>query len=282
MRTKKNHRVFVAVCIIYLANLIFSSYLYSYSQDTRRILIDTHYKRAIKFYKQRELDKAQEEFEKVIELEPRHRKAQKYIEVIIRKKNKNTIYALYDEAKKLIKAKQYQEALDTYKKVLEIVPKDGYSKFQIEMLEHKVRKINERDHRIRTTREKRKKKLEERALRREMKKIKAERKKSKTVAVLEEQYAEEETIAIQDKKNQHIDKAIKSANMLKDLEIMDKFLDKEKIESEKPQKKEYNFLIQFTKEDQDSEVESAQDLKSQKIDLNELKQLESEMISDTK
>ena len=278
MRTRKKYRVFLFVCFVLLANLIFSPHIYCYSQDTKKTLIDIHYKRAIKLYKNRELDRAQEEFERVMELEPSHSKAQKYINVIIKRKNKEAIFALYDEAKKFTRTRQYQKASDTYRKVLEIIPKDGYSKFQIEILDHKIEKINKRNERMRAAQEKRKKRLEQAALKRELKKIKKERRKAKTVPLVKEQYAEEEAIVMRDKENQRTDKAMKSVTMAEDLERISTILDREKIGLEGSQKKEYNFTVQFTKEEAPKDKEQGVEGTSSSA----LKQLEFEMIDSFK
>ena len=48
----------------------------------------------------------------------------------------NQVLALYNDGLKLYKSRKWQEALDKFKKALEIKPNDGPSKLYIERCEH--------------------------------------------------------------------------------------------------------------------------------------------------
>jgi len=267
-KTKLIPSVIITICVI---NLFFCANLYSYTQDTRDKLIEIHYKRGIWFYKQCHYDKAYEEFEKVIEIDPENKSAKKYLAITSKKKNKTVIYSLYDQAKEFMQERQYQEALDTYKSALEIMPNDGYSKFQTEYLEDKIRKIDGHNAKINAVKEKKNKKIQERAAKKERKELKAQQKAREKELRLQEKALRKKKVQ-EAKVKPPADNATKSEIMSKDLEQIGTTLNKRQDSVPQKQETEYNFTIQFKKEQNDK----PQDKLSNEVEA--LKKLESEMI----
>lgn len=109
--------------------------------DNKPLILNLHYERGIKFYKQAQYDKATEEFQRVLEIDPNHPKAKKYLEAVRKKENKGVIYQLYRQASTYYKQRQYKLAQDTYQKILELAPSDGYASYHMEILRAKMEKL---------------------------------------------------------------------------------------------------------------------------------------------
>lgn len=121
-----------------------------WAQDESADLIcNIYYERGVRFYKQAEYERATEEFQRIIELCPQHEKAQQYLSAAKKKQAKQTVFNLYDEAKRAQAQRDYRGALQAYRKVLDIVPRDGYALHHIALLEYKVDKSEKRQSRER-------------------------------------------------------------------------------------------------------------------------------------
>lgn len=106
-------------------------------------IINIHYERGMRFYRQHEYDKAISELEKVLKIEPGHIKAKKYLAAATKSMNKNILEQLCKQADVFYKQKEYQKAMDTYKKALEVVPADAYASYRMELLNAKIERLEE-------------------------------------------------------------------------------------------------------------------------------------------
>jgi len=113
-------------------------------EESAELICNIYYERGVRLYKQAEYERATEEFRRIIELCPQHEKAQQYLSAAKKKQAKQTIFNLYDEAKRAQAQRDYRGALQAYRKVLEIVPGDGYALHHIALLEYKVDKSEKR------------------------------------------------------------------------------------------------------------------------------------------
>lgn len=111
-----------------------------YAADSQQLIVDTHFKRGVQFYKQRNYDQAIEEFSRVLEVKPGHVKAKKYLSSSQAKKNDDLILGLYEQADGYTKQGDYQKALDTYQKVSQIGSDGGYASYKITLLQDKLDK----------------------------------------------------------------------------------------------------------------------------------------------
>ena len=124
------------------------------------VIVNMHYERGVRLYKKGHYDRAIEELMRAIEINTDHKKARKYLSAAIKKKNKEIVDGLYKDASAYYQQKKYQEALDTYKKVLEIMPDDGYSLYKIELLRSKIEKLEKLKENVQYKVEQRTKELE--------------------------------------------------------------------------------------------------------------------------
>jgi general secretion pathway protein D len=99
-----------------------------------------HYERGMRFYKSGDYDKAVSEFESVLYLDSNNKQAKKYLETAVKRRDKKIVNELYRQANDYCKQEQYQNALSAYENVLKIIPGDGYSQYQIELLKAKIEK----------------------------------------------------------------------------------------------------------------------------------------------
>jgi len=132
------------VLTILLYFVCFACYTFSVAEGKTTLksaIVNMHYERGLRLYKQGSYNRAIEEFKRVLELNSAHAKARKYLTAAVKRKNKKIIDELYKEARGYYKQKENQKALDTYKKVLEIKPDDRYSLYTIEMLKSKIEKL---------------------------------------------------------------------------------------------------------------------------------------------
>jgi len=139
---KERNFIYRYIFLLFFVCSFFCATSYDFNHYTKNRLLNLHYKRGLEFYRLNNYDKASSEFEKVLEIDPNNKKAKKYCDVIQKKKNKAKIKSLFQQAKELIRQRQYRQALDVYKSVQELAPNDGYSRFQIEYLEDKINKLD--------------------------------------------------------------------------------------------------------------------------------------------
>lgn len=181
---------------ILLSSLYFTSHACrgAVSNDKDASLIKMHYGRGIKFYKQAEYDKAIREFNSVLYFDSEHAKAKKYLAASIKRKNKIIVNKLYKEANAYYKQREYQRALDSYEKVLQVIPNDGYALYRIEIVKAKIEKSLRLDKSVRYA--KRAEELEK--LSQESKKTQAQL--AKTTAALDQIEKEKVIQEIEDRK----------------------------------------------------------------------------------
>lgn len=110
------------------------------------VVVELHYQNGIKYYRRGLYDKAIQEFEKTLSLDPQNQDARIYLQKVqLIKKNQTAgdvqqtrdteAKELTRQAKEFYKTGQYQEAIDTFNKVLEIKPIDEYASFYKERSE---------------------------------------------------------------------------------------------------------------------------------------------------
>jgi len=135
-------RSLIIVLVLYFA--YFSGYSGSLCSGAggKTAIINMHYERGMRFYKEREYDKAIGEFQRVLEIEPNNKNAKRYLGEAQKKKNKDEVDKLYKQASNYMAQKDYQKALETYDAVLKIAPNDEYSLFKEEYLKAKIEKLS--------------------------------------------------------------------------------------------------------------------------------------------
>ena len=122
--------------------IYFAGYTCSGAGGSTSTIINMHYERGVRFYKQGEYDKAISELESILYIDANYKKAKKYLAAAIKRKNKKIVNQLYKEASDYYKQQEYQRALETYQKVVEVMPDDGYSLYKIELLRAKIEKLD--------------------------------------------------------------------------------------------------------------------------------------------
>lgn len=140
----KSQSISSKIIIIFLVLscvILFIDYSWS-AVDARATLLQLHYARGVKLYKIGNYENAEAEFQRVLEIEPNHKKAQKYLSASTHRKNKKIVLQLYKDAKAYYAQRDYEKALETYQKVLELIPDDGYALYHSEILRAKIEKIN--------------------------------------------------------------------------------------------------------------------------------------------
>lgn len=127
------------------------------------VVVELHYQNGIKFYKRGLYEKAIQEFEKTLSLDPNHAEAKGYLgkakavrenkEVVDVKMSRDSeVKKLYEEGRTRYRARDYEGAQEIFKKILEIKPVDDYASFYKERCEifiardlAKQRKIEEKE-----------------------------------------------------------------------------------------------------------------------------------------
>jgi hypothetical protein len=130
---------------LFIAIIFYFFYLTVYvcdAADGQAVLLNMHYERGVMLYKMGKYEIAIQELQRALEIDPTYAKARKYLTVVIKNKNKMIIDQLYSEAEAYYKIKDYQKAQDAYNKILEVVPNDGYSLYNLEMVRHKIEKLD--------------------------------------------------------------------------------------------------------------------------------------------
>ncbi len=165
------------------------------------VAVEIHYQSGVKYFKRGLYDKAIQEFEKTLEMEPQHDEARAYL-IKVRELQKvyrpaqaraskdAEIRKLYDEGRRLYRAREYKEAIGVFNKILSLKPIDDFASYYRERSEILLsRKIA------------REKKLEERKRRLEEKKearAAARRKKKKVPPAAKKETASAVTAALDD------------------------------------------------------------------------------------
>lgn len=138
------------IVFVYLLISVFSAeYVYGENKATL-LIVAIRYERGVRLYKQGEYESAVREFQRILELDPDHKKAKKYLSASKRKKTKKIVQQLYDQAEKYYRQKEYQKAIDAFEGVLKIMQDDGYSLYNIEVLKARIEKIERRNRDRRT------------------------------------------------------------------------------------------------------------------------------------
>lgn len=130
--------------IIFTALFYFAGDSCSGLEVNKATIINIHYERGVRFYKQHEYDKAISELEKVLEMESEHLKAKKYLAAATKDKNKKILEQLCKVADVFYKQGEYQKAMETYKKALEVMPADAYVSYRMELSQAKIERLEER------------------------------------------------------------------------------------------------------------------------------------------
>lgn len=110
------------------------------------VVVELHYQNGVKYYKRGIYDKSVAEFEKVLDLDPKNEDARMFLEKVkLVQKNQTSvdtrvsqderIKELRKEGAQFFREGKYQEAIDTFNKVLEIRPIDDYASFYKEKSE---------------------------------------------------------------------------------------------------------------------------------------------------
>jgi hypothetical protein len=104
------------------------------------VVVELHFQNGVKYYKRGLYDRAVEEFEKTLNMEPEHEEAKIYLEKVrLIQKNQTKVEAkasqnaelkqLYEDARKFYAAHKYQETIDTCNKILQIKPIDDFASY---------------------------------------------------------------------------------------------------------------------------------------------------------
>ena len=116
---------------------------------TDPVVVELHYQNGVKFYKRGLYDKATEEFEKTLSLDPAHQEAKDYLaklkaqegqkEIVDAKLSKDSqIRNLYEEGKRLYGKHNYEEAIKVFNKILESKPIDDFASYYKERCEIEI------------------------------------------------------------------------------------------------------------------------------------------------
>ncbi|MFB3919715.1 hypothetical protein BU251_07095 [Candidatus Velamenicoccus archaeovorus] len=150
------------------------------------VVVELHFQNGVKYYKRGLYDRAAEEFEKTLSMEPGHEEAKIYLEKVhLIQKNQTKVEAkasknaelkqLYQDSRRLYAAHKYQEAIEVCNKILQIKPIDDYASYYREECEIKISQQLKREKKIQD-----KEKLK--AARRQAKIDRANEKKEKAAA----------------------------------------------------------------------------------------------------
>ena len=113
------------------------------------VVVELHYQNGIKFYKRGLYDKATEEFEKTLKLDPANAEAKDYLlklknqqgqeKIVDGKLSKDApIRDLYEEGKRLYQKHNYEEAIKVFNKILELKPIDDFASYYKERSEIEI------------------------------------------------------------------------------------------------------------------------------------------------
>ncbi|HAJ57272.1 MAG TPA: hypothetical protein DCL35_05825 [Candidatus Omnitrophica bacterium] len=156
------------------------------AQAADPVVVELHYQNGVKFYNRGLYDRAIQEFEKTLSLEPGHREAAEFLQKVkaekegltrveAKKSEASELKSLYDEGKRRYNQRDYKAAIEIFDKVLEKKPVDDFASF-----------YKERSEIIISRRLAREKKIEENKRAKERRKMERAQKKSALEAKKEE------------------------------------------------------------------------------------------------
>ncbi len=104
------------------------------------VVVELHFQNGVKYYKRGLYDRAVEEFEKTLNMEPEHEEAKIYLEKVrLIQKNQTKVEAkasknaelkqLYEDGRRFFAAHKYQETIDVCNKILQIKPIDDFASY---------------------------------------------------------------------------------------------------------------------------------------------------------
>jgi len=110
------------------------------------VAVEVHYQSGVKYFKRGLYDKAIREFEKTLQMDPEHEEAGAYLEKVralqevhrparARASKDAEIKELYAEGRRLYRAREYEEAIDVFNKVLSMKPIDDFASYYRERCE---------------------------------------------------------------------------------------------------------------------------------------------------
>jgi len=135
------------------------------------VVIELHYQNGIKFYKRGLYERAIQEFEKTLSLDPGHAEAKEYLAKVKEEKGKLTrvdskkstrveLDSLYKEGKKRYAKHDYNGALEIFEDILKIKPIDDYASYYKErceiLISHQLereKKLEDKKRRVEQARE---------------------------------------------------------------------------------------------------------------------------------
>lgn len=116
------------------------------SEAADPVVVEVHYQNGVKFYQRGFYDRAIQEFEKTLSLEPEHAEAQGYLDraralaaaqtrVGAQKSRSQELESLYSEGKRLYAQRDYKAAIEVFEKILEEKRVDDFASFYKERCE---------------------------------------------------------------------------------------------------------------------------------------------------
>jgi len=142
------------------------------------VAVEIHYQSGVKFFKRGLYERAIQEFEKTLVMDAEHGEARAYLDKVrelqethrpaeARASKNADIKKLYKEGRRLYKAKEYEEAIEVFNKVLALKPIDDFASYYRERCEMFISKRLAREKKIEERRERleEKKELQEAARR---------------------------------------------------------------------------------------------------------------------
>lgn len=116
------------------------------SEAADPVVVEVHYQNGVKFYQRGFYDRAVQEFEKTLSLEPEHAEAQEYLDraralaaaqtrVGAQKSRSQELESLYTEGKRLYAQRDYKAAIEVFEKILEEKRVDDFASFYKERCE---------------------------------------------------------------------------------------------------------------------------------------------------
>ncbi|MGE5279913.1 MAG: hypothetical protein ACM3L6_04130 [Deltaproteobacteria bacterium] len=143
---KKGRILFLASCFFALSGPLWAA---------DQVAVEIHYQSGIKYFKRGLYDKAIEEFGKTLELDPQQTDAREYLEKVralqktyrpaeARESADAEIRTLYDEGRRLYRAKRYEEAIEVFNKILVLKPIDDFASYYREKSEVLLSRQRER------------------------------------------------------------------------------------------------------------------------------------------
>ncbi len=110
------------------------------------VAVEVHYQSGVKYFKRGLYEKAIQEFEKTLAMDPQHGEAHEYLVQVralqkayrpaeARASEKAEIKKLYEEGRRLYRARAYEEAIEVFNKILSLKPIDDFASYYREKSE---------------------------------------------------------------------------------------------------------------------------------------------------